>query len=49
MTGLSASRPLEERQRIIDRFYDSYQERVRREPQGHAMDYVHIYLICSKA
>ena len=49
MSGLSENRPLDERRRIVDRFYDSYQERVRRAPQGHAMDYVHIYLICSKA
>lgn len=48
MTGLSPRRPAEERQEIIDRFYDTYQERVRQAPQGHAMDYVHIYLICSK-
>jgi hypothetical protein len=49
MTGLSAERPLEERREIIDRFYDAYQARVARAPEGHAMDYVHIYLICSKA
>ena len=49
MTGLSAARPLEERREIIDRFYDAYRERVARAPEGHAMDYVHIYLICSKA
>jgi hypothetical protein len=48
MTGLSSRRPTEERQEIIDRFYDTYQERVAQAPVGHAMDYVHIYLICSK-
>ncbi len=48
MTGLSAERRLEERWGIIDRFYDAYRERVARAPEGHAMDYVHIYLICSK-
>ena len=48
MTGLSFRRPTEERQEIIDRFYDTYQERVAQAPAGHAMDYVHIYLICSK-
>jgi hypothetical protein len=48
MTGLSAARPPEERLAIIDRFYDAYEERVRRAPRGHGMDYVHIYLICSK-
>ncbi len=48
MTGLSANRPPDEQREIIDRFYDTYEERVRQAPQGHAMDYVHIYLICSK-
>jgi hypothetical protein len=48
MTGLSAARPPEERLAIINRFYDTYEERVRRAPRGHGMDYVHIYLICSK-
>ena len=48
MTGLAADRPLAERQQIIDRFYDTYQQRVRQAPAGHAMDYVHIYLFCSK-
>jgi indole-3-acetate O-methyltransferase len=48
MTGLSADRPPDRQREIIDRFYEAYEERVRRAPQGHAMDYVHIYLICSK-
>lgn len=48
MAGLSESRPLVERQAIIDRYYDAYEDRVRRAPQGHGMDYVHIYLICAK-
>ena len=34
---------------IVDAFYDGYQERVRQAPAGHGMDYVHIYLVCSKA
>ncbi len=49
LTGLSTERPGHERRRIVDRFYDSYEARVREAPEGHAMDYVHIYLICSKA
>lgn len=49
LTGLSADRSEQERRGIVDRFYDSYEERVHQSPEGHAMDYVHIYLICSKA
>ncbi len=48
VAGLSADRPAAERQAIVDRFYDSYEERVRQNPEGHAMDYVHIYLVCEK-
>lgn len=48
MAGLSESRPLAERQAIIDRYYAAYEDRVRQAPAGHAMDYVHIYLICAK-
>ncbi len=48
MAGLSADRPADERRQIIDRFYDTYEERVRQAPERHGMDYVHIYLICSK-
>lgn len=49
VSGLSPERPHDECRRIIERFYGSYQERVRRSPEGHGMDYVHIYMICSKA
>ena len=47
-SGLSADRPAEERTAILDRFYDRYEARVREAPHGHAMDYVHCYLIASK-
>ena len=46
--GLDLSRPAEERTRIIDTFYGRYQDRVAANPEGHAMDYVHIYMVCSK-
>jgi len=46
--GLSPERPIEERVSILDRYFDAYEARVRQDPKGHAMDYVHIYLICSK-
>jgi hypothetical protein len=46
--GLSADRPADERQAILDRFFDSYEAMVRAAPDGHAMDYVHCYLIIRK-
>ena len=46
--GLVQDRPAEERAAIIDAFYKSYQDLVAADPTGHAMDYVHVYLICRK-
>lgn len=46
--GLDASRDGEERQAIMDEFYGRYQKAVAAAPEGHAMDYVHAYLICRK-
>ena len=46
--GLSASRSARECADIMDIFYGRYQDRVRVNPEGHAMDYVHIYLVCRK-
>ena len=46
--GLAPSRPTAERQAILDRFYDTYELRVRTSPDGHAMDYVHCYLVAAK-
>ena len=46
--GLSARRPEAERRAIIERYYATYRERVERAPEGHAMDYVHAYLVISK-
>lgn len=48
MSGLDPDRPPDERQALVDRFYQAYVERVRRSPQGHAMDYVHIYMVVAK-
>lgn len=47
-SGLSEERPVEERQNIVDRFYDSYETMVRESPEGHAMDYVHCYMVIRK-
>jgi hypothetical protein len=46
--GLSASRAPEEKASIIDEFYSRYEERVAASPEGHGMDYVHIYLVIRK-
>lgn len=46
--ALAETRPLEQRQQIIDQFYDTYEARVREQPDQHGMGYVHAYLIISK-
>ena len=46
--SLDPSRPVEERRAIVDEYYQSYVERVKRTPDGHAMDYVHVYMVASK-
>ena len=46
--GLSSARPREERQEILDQYYDAYEACVRENSAGHAMDYVHCYLIVEK-
>lgn len=48
LSGLSQSRPVEERAAIVDEFYGRYQALVASAPEGHAMDYVHCYMICRK-
>lgn len=48
MNGLDPSRPLAERQAIVDDYYDRYEDLVRQAPDEHAMDYVHVYMIVSK-
>ena len=48
MGGLDASRPLEQRNRIVEEFYENYNSLVRKEPDQHAMDYVHVYMVVRK-
>jgi hypothetical protein len=48
LAGLSPDRPAAERAEIVDAFYRRYQETVAAAPEGHAMDYVHCYLILRK-
>lgn len=46
--ALSTERSLEERQRLIEDYYASYKHRVRENPDGHGMDYVHAYMTITK-
>lgn len=47
--GLSDKRPPSERAAILDELFGRYERMVAADPKGHAMDYVHIYLVCMKA
>ena len=46
--ALDSSRPVEQRRKIVDDFYASYNELVRQEPSRHSMDYVHAYMVVVK-
>ena len=47
-SALDPSRSRDERQAIIDRYYDAYQTDVAANPQGHGMDYVHCFMVITK-
>lgn len=46
--ALSGDRTQAQRREIIEDYYNSYKSRVRENPQGHGMDYVHAYTVISK-
>lgn len=46
--ALDPARPAEERAALVDEFYQRYEDEVAADPDGHAMDYVHIYLTMEK-
>jgi hypothetical protein len=46
--ALDPARPAQERQRIVDDFYASYEAEVARHPEGHGMDYVHCFMVIAK-
>lgn len=46
--SLSSERNDRESAEIVDRFYKNYQSLVRSEPEMHAMDYVHTYMVVTK-
>ncbi|ETW98355.1 SAM-dependent methyltransferase [Candidatus Entotheonella palauensis] len=47
-SGLSESRPAEDRHAIIERYYNAYEALVAHEPEQHSMDYVHAYMVIRK-
>lgn len=47
--ALDKGRDATERQSIIDHFYQSYEHAVAATPAGHAMDYVHCFMVITKA
>jgi hypothetical protein len=47
-SGLDSARSAIDRQKILDMFYGRYEAEVARNPAGHAMDYIHIHLVCVK-
>lgn len=48
-TALDPARPAEDRARLVDLFYQRYEDLVAEDPDGHAMDYVHCYIAAEKA
>lgn len=47
--ALDKTRSITERQAIVDRFYQAYEDAVAASPQGHGMDYVHCFMVLAKA
>ncbi len=48
LNALDPSRSPEEREALIDLFYQRYEDLVAANPNGHAMDYVHCYIAIEK-
>ena len=46
--ALDASRPPAQRQAIVDRYFESFTDLVRRDPEPHAMDYIHECMVMEK-
>ena len=47
-TALSDERSEEEKAQLVDAFYQNYEDLVAEDPTGHAMDYVHCYMVVEK-
>lgn len=48
-SALNNNRSDEEKDKIVDEFYNRYEQFVAKDPTGHAMDYVHSYMVIQKA
>ena len=48
INGLKESRIKEEKQQIVDRFFDCYLKQIAEHPEKHRMDYVHGYAVFEK-
>ncbi len=48
MGALSTKRSLNERQQIVEDYYDTYQQQVASAPEKHGMGYVHAYMTIEK-
>ncbi len=46
--GLDAARSIEERQQLIEDYYQLYHQRIMADPSGQGMDYVHAYMTISR-
>jgi len=46
--ALDPARPEEEWRAIVARFWQGHADRVRAAPQGHGMDYVHVYMTIAR-
>jgi len=47
--ALDPARPEDERRALVDRFYAAYEADVATSPEGHGMDYVHCFMVITKA
>ena len=48
VNALDVARPLVQRQAIVDRYFESFADLVRADPQPHAMDYIHECMVMEK-
>ena len=46
--ALSSDRPKQERQELIEAYYQRYQDQVAEKPEAHGMGYVHAYMTIAK-
>ena len=48
VNALDATRPLPQRRAIVDRYFRSFADLVRSDPEPHAMDYIHECMVMDK-